>query len=164
MNPTIATASLFAVLLASTVGAQPVMEAGTRVRVWLPDTAPTAASRNLPWSRVGHVESMDARTIVLRIDGGTTDRLSLTNLVQLDSSAGQSTHRMSGAIVGGLLSGAAFVGMVCGFSDGSCAVNGGNVGGFLGYYAIGAIPGVFIGRAVGGRMRGDDRWIVVWRR
>ncbi len=163
MKANLAVIALSGALLATSVGAQPVMATGTRVRAWFPDTAVPRLSRDRLVSQTGGVESMDARAIVLRVDGGTTHRVSLATLVQLDSSAGRSTHRLSGAIVGGLLSGAAFVGMVCGFSSGSCAVDGGNVGGFLGYYAVGAIPGIFFGRAVGGRMQGAERWRIVWK-
>lgn len=46
-----------------------------------------------------------------------------------------------GAVIGGLTTGAAFVGAACAFSDGSCSVSA-NVSGFMVYYAVGAVPGV----------------------
>lgn len=60
-------------------------------------------------------------------------------------------------LIGGLVSGAAFVGLICAFSDGSCAI-GNEVGGFALYYATGAIPGVLVGGSIGSRMCGHEHW------
>ncbi len=144
-----------ALLAASTVlGAQPSPPTGTRVRL-ITGAGVTA---------VGTLVSMDSSAIVTRDDDAHLDTTATASLTCLQVSEGRASRATVGAVVGGLLSGGAFVGMVCGMSSGSCAVNGGNVGGFLGYYAVGAIPGVFIGRAIGGRMRGEESWSEIWRR
>ncbi|MBL0170318.1 MAG: hypothetical protein IPP90_06220 [Gemmatimonadaceae bacterium] len=156
--------ALIAGLLATPLTAQPILSIGTRVRVWMPDSVLPIGMRDGGGIRVGTVSAMDASVLQLRSDATAPLRLPLATLTRLEVSAGRSSHRTAGAVVGGLLSGAAFVGLACGFTDGSCAVNSGNVGGFLAYYAIGAIPGVFIGRAIGGHLTGEERWREVWRK
>lgn len=163
MNATTAAVALIAQMLAAVLPAQPVVATGTRVRLWLPDSVVPAQVADVAGLRIGSVAAMDSATLVLRA-GTATHRVPLASLARLDVSEGRPSHRTAGAVIGGLVSGALFVGAACGFSDGSCDVNSGNVGGFLAYYAIGALPGVFIGRAVGGRMHGEERWREVWRR
>lgn len=157
-------ASVCVAPLGAPMAAQPVLETGTRIRIWLPDSVMPADAADRAGARIGVVARMDASTLVLRVRTSERRAVPLAVLTRIDVSAGRPTHRVAGALLGGVLSGGAFVGMACGFSDGSCAVNSGNIGGFLGYYAVGAIPGVFIGRAIGGRMQGSERWREVWRR
>ena len=148
----------------SSADAQPLLTRGTRVRVSIADGSPEAARTARPTPLTGVVSSMDATALMLVLGEGPERRVPLGALLRIDVSAGRSTRRTAGAIIGGLVSGAVFVGAACGFSDGSCGVNSSNVGGFLAYYAVGAIPGVFIGRSIGGRMQGEERWRELWRR
>lgn len=151
-------------LLAASVRAQPVLPTGSRARLWLRDTTTLPLSHDRVVSRSGVVAVVDGQVILIRLDDGETHRVPLSAVVRADSSTGRSSRRLAGAVFGGVLTGAAFVGSSCWFSDGSCAVNGSNVSGFLVYYAVGAIPGVFIGRAIGGRIQGPERWQTVWTR
>ena len=95
-----------------------------------------------------------------RADSGEC-ALALTTVRQIDISRGRSDHRVLGGIIGGAISGGAFVAAACAFSDGSCDI-GKHVGGFIAYYAVGAIPGVLIGRSIGSRHHGAERWEVRW--
>ncbi|MHB1223949.1 MAG: hypothetical protein ACYC2G_07890 [Gemmatimonadaceae bacterium] len=143
------------------VGAQPVLPAGTRVRVF---TDPLAVFPGMPerGQLTGTVVFSDPSE--LRLDTEPPPRrieLPVAGLRRIDVSRGRPNRRLSGGMIGGLVSGAVFVGAVCAFSDGSCDV-GENVGGFLAYYAVGAVPGVLIGARIGARRRGPERWETVW--
>jgi hypothetical protein len=82
-------------------------------------------------------------------------------VLRVDISRGRPNHRRRGATIGGLVSGSAFVALSCWFSDGSCRV-GDNVGGFLADFAVGAVPGAFVGGALGARQHEPERWQQVW--
>ena len=138
--------------------AQRVLEPGTRVRVAVGGGVPGAGLL------IGTVTTMDATAIGVQMDLGPARSLPLASVLRIDVSRGRGTHRGVGAALGGVLSGAAFVVLACKFSDGSCDVGGSNVGGFMAYYAIGAIPGVFAGASIGGRYPGNERWREHWRR
>ena len=136
----------------ATLSSQPTLPAGTRVRL---------VQQKPPTPLVGTVISWDHSTVRLTSDAGRVIGVQRVDLTSVAVSAGRSDRRVAGMLAGGLLSGAAFVGSVCAFSDGSCAIDG-HLGGFLAYYAVGAIPGVFVGRAVGKRVRGPERWRELW--
>ena len=137
------------------LGAQPPLRPGARVRVRR--AADTAAATPAEW-RIGTVVSSTREALVLR-PAALADSVvvPMSEIRRIDISLGRPSHRTSGAVIGALLSGAAFVGLACAFSDGSCSI-GGNVGGFLGYYAVGAVPGAFVGAALGARHPGRERW------
>ena len=148
-----------ALAVAFPLAAQPSLRPGARIRVRT--TADTLAATPAEW-RVGTVVSSTARALILR-PAPLADSVvvPMTEIRRIDLSLGQPSHRRTGAVIGGLLSGAAFVGLACAFSDGSCRV-GDNVGGFLGYYAVGAVPGALVGGALGARHRGRERWEQVY--
>jgi hypothetical protein len=135
--------------------AQPAVSPGTRIRLALPDSASPV---------IATMVSGDANSLTVTDAARQSRRIPLAELLRVEVSEGRSTHRRAGATVGGLLGGALFATMACGFSDGSCAVSGSTVGGFLVYYAIGAIPGAMYGASVGSRRLGDEQWREVWRR
>ena len=153
--------------LGSPLPAQPPLATGTRLRVLVKDTlvrdgaARTDGAAGGGW-RIGAVVSAVPPTLTLETSPpGRRDAIPLAAVTRIDVSRGRPTRRGRGAVVGGLLSGGAFVGLACAFSDGSCRV-GDDVGGFLLYFATGAIPGVIVGRSVGSRMRGPERWETLW--
>jgi len=148
------------VLLASPAAAQPVFSPGTRVRVLVADSAANHARDATQGWVIGSVVSSPPPALLL---DAKTGRVSYTvgELRQIDVTRGRANKRWMGATIGGLLSGAAFTGAVCGFSSGSCNI-GANVGGFLVYYATGAIPGVIVGGAMGARHVGEERWEQAW--
>jgi surface antigen len=151
--------------VASGANAQPLLDRGTRVRVSIGGGLPETGGRpQATQSLSGLVASMDTAAIVVALGSGMERHVPLQSLLRIEVSAGHGSRRTAGTIVGGLVSGALFVGAACGFSDGSCGVSSSNVGGFLAYYAVGALPGVFIGRAIGARMQGEERWRELWRR
>ena len=157
-----ALAALF-IGLAFPLAAQPTLPVGTRVRVLTRDTL-QGPSRNASrvW-QVGSVASSTPFTVALDLAPSEAPRTrSLADVTRIEVSRGWSTRRRSGMVVGGLVSGAAFVSLACAFSNGSCRV-GDQVGGFLLYYATGAIPGVLVGGAIGSHLRGGERWEQVWR-
>lgn len=157
-----ASATLLLLLAGSPMAAQPSVTAGARVRVLVSDTvaAPEATSR--PRWTVGTVVSSTSSVLVLRTTpSGPQQNVSFAELRRIEVSRGRSNHRWIGATIGGLISGGAFVAAACAFSDGSCSVSD-NVGGFLGYYAVGAIPGAIVGGAIGSRHYGRERWRQIW--
>jgi hypothetical protein len=154
------------IALAATValplGAQPPLRPGARVRVGMTvdSLAATPAASGGWW--VGTVVSTSTRDLVLRPTPlADSVVLSMAEIRRIDLSRGRPSRRWSGAVIGGLLSGGAFAAAACAFSDGSCSVSD-NVGGFLGYYAVGAVPGVLVGGALGSRLRGRERWEQVY--
>ncbi len=153
----------FAILIVmhgATGRAQPPMTPGTRVRI---SVAPPSATEALqPAWRVGRFVSSTPTTFV--IDTGNVQEplgVAIGSIRQIDVSRGRPSRKWTGAVVGGLVSGGAFVALACAFSNGSCNV-GDNVGGFLAYYAAGAIPGAIVGGAIGARHYGAERWQQVW--
>ena len=154
----ISVAATAALLLASALSAQPDIAPGTRVRV-------TVRANVLPGGagqRIGTVTSTSGDAFLVRVERSTdTLRLSYADLTRVEVSLGRKTRKLRGAIIGGLLTGSAFVSMACAFSNGSCDISK-DVGGFLAYYAVGAIPGVIIGTAIGSRLHGPEQWRSVW--
>lgn len=153
----------FAILMVAhgAVGrAQPSMTPGTRVRI---STAPLSAVDAPVLARhVGNFVSSTPATIV--IDTGEVRQpmgIAIGAIRQIDVSRGRPSRKRTGALIGGLVTGGAFVGLACAFSNGSCNV-GDNVGGFLAYYAVGAIPGAIVGGAIGARRYGAERWQQIW--
>jgi len=149
-------------LLSVSIAAQPSLPQGTRVRVF---TTGTPARADEPGNHEAHVGTLVASTPTnIVIDTGSlTHRVTIAvgDVRRIDVSRGASDRRWSGAVIGGLISGGAFVALACAFSDGSCKI-GNNVGGFVAYYAVGAIPGALVGGAIGSRQRGPERWERVW--
>lgn len=132
--------------------AQPTLESGTRLRVTMKDTT----------TQIGRLVSTTPTALTLDVAPSRAVRtIDFADAWRIEISRGWTDRRKSGRVVGGLVSGAAFVGFVCAFSDGSCAI-GDEVGGFLAYYALGAIPGVIIGGKIGAGMRGQERWEPAW--
>lgn len=150
--------AILIVVPGSIVRAQPPMAPGTRVRV---SVAPPGAAEQAPW-RVGRFLSRTPTTFV--VDTGNAREpigIAIGTIRQIDVSRGRPSRRWTGAVIGGLVSGGAFVALACAFSNGSCNV-GDNVGGFLAYYGAGAIPGAIVGGAIGSRHHGAERWRQVW--
>ena len=154
---------------AAPLAAQPSLPRGTRVRVHAADTllGPAVAGAPGDW-RVGTVVASTPATLVFAPAPPASSgpsvapiALSLADVRSIDVSLGRPDRRWTGAAIGGALSGAAFVALACAFSDGSCSV-GDNVGGFVLYYATGAVPGAIVGGVVGGRHHGPERWRQVW--
>ena len=141
-------------------GAQPSMTPGTRVRI---STAPPSAVAAPTLARhVGNFVSSTPATIVIDTgDARQPMEITIGSIRKIDVSRGRPSRKWTGALVGGLVSGGAFVGLACAFSNGSCNV-GDNVGGFLAYYAVGAIPGAIVGGAIGSRHHGAERWQQIW--
>ena len=162
MSRALLTAALL-VLLTPPMTAQPPLRQGTRVRVFTSSDslAPRGNAVSRAWI-AGTVVSSTPEALVLR-PAPLSEPVAVPtrNVLQVDISRGRPNHRWRGATIGGLLSGGAFVALACWFSDGSCNV-GDNVGGFLGYFAVGAIPGAFVGGARGARQQGPERWQQVW--
>ena len=123
--------------------------------------APGGEAESATRGYVGILKSSNQAGVV--VDTGTSQPvlLPLNTVRQIDVSRGRSDRRVLGAILGGAISGTAFVAAACAFSDGSCDV-GNHVGGFIAYYAVGAIPGIFVGRSIGSRHHGAERWEVGW--
>lgn len=161
MSRTGAVAALL-LLVSVSITAQPSLPQGTRVRVF---TAGTPARADEPGNNEAHVRTLAASTpgnIVIDT-GSSTHRVTIAvgDVRRIDVSRGASDRKWSGAVIGGLISGGAFVALACAFSNGSCKI-GNNVGGFVAYYAVGAIPGALVGGAIGSRQRGPERWERVW--
>ena len=135
---------------------------GTRVRVTtLPSLAVDTSGRQLV-RHVGRVVSSTPTDFEFVSESSRWTRvLAFSQVSQLDVSAGRKSRALAGGVLGGLLSGGAFVGTACAFSSGSCDI-GSNAGGFLGYYAVGAIPGAIVGAVVGRRLHGAERWRTLW--
>jgi hypothetical protein len=136
------------------------MTPGTRVRISI--APPSAAEPLHPAWRVGRFVSSTPTTLV--IDTGNVQEpmgVAIGSIRQVDVSRGRPNRKWTGAAVGGLVSGGAFVALACAFSNGSCNV-GDNIGGFLAYYAAGAIPGAIVGGAIGARHYGAERWQQIW--
>ena len=153
-------AVLLLLILTTPVGAQLAISPGTRIRVRAADSAtsqPGDAARG--WV-IGTVVANPPPALVLAA-GPVRVSYDMNEVRQVDVSRGRPNRRWRGAILGGLLSGAAFTGAVCAFSSGSCDISE-DVGGFLAYYVIGAIPGAIIGGAIGARHVGKERWERVW--
>ena len=146
-------------LFAGMAVAQPSLAPGTRVRVSIVPTSGVAAEAPV---HVGTFVSSTPAAIV--INTGTPPSpttFAIGTIRQIDVSRGRPDRKWTGVVLGGLLSGGAFVALVCGFSNGSCNV-GDNVGGFVAYYAVGAIPGAIVGGAIGSRHYGAERWQQIW--
>lgn len=150
------------VLHAPPAGAQPVLPAGTRARVVMVDSTSATSGARGRGVLTGTVVSSDS-TVLLLETAPPPRRIALAvaGLQRIDVSRGRPNRRAMGAVIGGLISGAAFVGAACAFSDGSCDVRG-DLGGFLAYYAVGALPGALVGDRVGARRPGPERWKTVW--
>lgn len=150
--------AMFPATLAGTAAAQP-LAIGGRVRMQAIDSAGVGA-------RVvaGTVLALPPGYVTLQPHiGQSSIDIPLGSIRQVDVSRGFGNHRRGGMLVGGLISGTAFVGLACAFSNGSCSI-GDNVGGFAAYYAVGAIHGAIVGGMIGARRRGAERWETVWRR
>lgn len=150
-------------LLTESVTAQPSMAVGTRVRILARDTAEARRQTGITWYAGTVVAGPPGAMTVQLAPGQPTLVMALADVTQIDVSRGKGNRRWRGMIVGGLLSGAAFTGSVCAFSNGSCSV-GSNVGGFSAYFVVGSLPGVLVGGSIGARMVGHERWETVWRR
>ena len=152
----------FAILIvvhATTGRAQPSITPGTRVRISI--APPAAVEAMQPAWRVGRFVSRTPTTFVIDTGVHPPIEIAIGTIRQIDVSRGRPNRKWTGAVLGGLLSGGAFVALACGFSNGSCNI-GDNVGGFIAYYAVGAIPGAIVGGAIGSRHRGAERWQRVW--
>lgn len=141
----VGTALLLLLLSARSLAGQPPLAEGARVRLTVlpPATSPVIG--------------------VIRRDQAPWLGVAPSALQRIDVSAGYRTHKWSGAAIGGVLTSVAFVQLACALSNGSCDP-GQDVGGFLAYAAVGAIPGALVGGAIGSRLRGTERWRVVWTR
>lgn len=147
-------------LVGAPAAAQFTLAPGARVRVLPADSvAIHVGDRARGWV-VGTLVSSPPPALVLETPSGQL-RYTVDAFRQVEASRGRADRRTAWAIVGGVLSGAAFTGAVCAFSDGSCRI-GSHLGGFLAYYAVGAIPGAIVGGALGSRRVGDERWSRVW--
>lgn len=147
-------------LLSHPLSAQPALDRGSRVRVYSADPA-AAALRQALIGRV--VRSMPDSLSLVTDPPAREVSLPSQSLSRIDVSVGRATHALAGGVIGGLVTGGGFVALACAFSSGSCRV-GNQVGGFIGYYAVGAIPGVVVGAMVGSRMQGPERWRTIWTR
>lgn len=153
----------FAILIVvhgATGRAQPPVTPGTRVRISV--APPSAVEALQPARRVGRFVSSTPTTFVIDTGNGQEPiAIAIGAIRQIDVSRGRASHKWTGVAVGGLVSGGAFVGLACAFSNGSCNV-GDDIGGFLAYYAVGAIPGAIVGGAIGSRHYGGERWQQIW--
>lgn len=153
--------ALAALLSSFPVYAQPTLNPGVRVRVYRSDSAVSSALRE---ALTGRVSRSTPNTLLLVADpSGLEVSISPRSLLRIDLSAGRGTHAVAGGVIGGLISGGGFVALACAFSNGSCRI-GNRLGGFLAYYAVGAIPGAVVGVAVGSRMHTPERWRTIWVR
>jgi hypothetical protein len=144
------------------LAAQPPLAPGARVRVFAADSLLANPPRAARGWRLGTVAAVTPRTLLLETAAPASRiSLELAEVTRVDVSRGRGNRRWAGAVTGGLLTGGAFVGLACAFGNGSCRP-GDDVGGFLVYYAVGAIPGALAGGALGARMRGAERWRRVW--
>ena len=139
--------------------AQPSITPGTRVRISI--APPVAVEATQPAWRVGRFVSRTPTTFAIDTGAQQPIGIAIGAIRQIDVSRGRPNRKWTGAVLGGLLSGGAFVALACGFSNGSCNV-GDNVGGFIAYYAVGAIPGAVGGGAIGARHYGAERWQQIW--
>lgn len=143
------------------VAAQPTLDPGSRVRIYWADTGAVSA---LPQALIGRVSHRTPSALSVVPDRSALEvSVPLPSLLRIDVSAGRGTHAVAGGIIGGLISGGGFVALACAFANGSCRV-GNQLGGFLAYYAAGAIPGAIVGVAVGSRIPGPERWRPSWVR
>jgi hypothetical protein len=134
--------------------AQALIAVGTEVRV-----TTTAGDCAAPTPCIGRwATSTPDSTVLDEVRARGRVALARATVTRLEVGE-RSRQRWTGALIGGALTAAAFVSLACSLSNGSCDVNSGNVGGFVGYVAVGALPGALIGGAIGQRIRGD----VVWR-
>ena len=153
--------ALAVLLISLPLRAQPTLNPGVRVRVYSSDSAVSSVLRE---ALTGRVSRSTPSTLLLVADpSGTEVSLPSHSLLRIDVSAGRGTHAVAGGVIGGLISGAGFVGLACAFSNGSCRIDN-HVGGFLAYYAVGAIPGAVVGVAMGSRMHTPERWRTIWVR
>ena len=148
-------------LISLPLRAQPTLNPGVRVRVYSSDSALSSALRE---ARTGRVSRSTPGSLLLVVDdSGLEVSLPSHSLLRIDLSAGRGTHAVAGGVIGGLISGGGFVALACAFSNGSCRIDN-HIGGFLAYYATGAIPGALVGVAVGSRMHTPERWRTIWVR
>jgi hypothetical protein len=156
-------ALFLALAIAVVLGAQPVIPAGTRVRVWAPDTILGNPAASATGWRIGIVAASSPEHLSLRPDGErAAANLPWVALVRVESSLGATSRWRAGALIGGVITGAGFVSLACAMSSGSCAVSGDNAGGFVLYFLTGAIPGALVGAGIGSRFRDDERWDPLW--
>jgi hypothetical protein len=150
-------------LLAAPIAAQPPLTQGTRVRVFARADSLTrpAGAVSRGWIAGTVVSSTPEALVLSPAPLSEPVVLPTQDVLRIDVSRGRPNHKWRGATIGGLLSGSAFVALSCWFSDGSCNV-GENVGGFLAYFAVGAVPGAVVGGARGARQQGPERWQQVW--
>ena len=141
--------------------AQPTLPQGARVRVLVTNSSPAPSSVSAPQAYVGTLRSTGESRVVIDTGSGAPIALALGSIRRIDVSRGRPNRRLIGSIIGGAISGGIFVAAACAFSDGSCDI-GSHVGGFVAYYAVGAIPGVFIGGAIGSHHYGAERWREAW--
>lgn len=138
------TALLLLLGFARAAEGQPLLADGTRIRVTLRSTSTPVIGRvhrgDPPW---------------LGVDSSAMQRV--------DVSRGYRSRKWMGAGVGGAISSAAFISLACALSNGSCDPRQ-DVGGFLAYVVVGAVPGALLGGAIGAHVRGDEQWRVVWTR
>ena len=152
----------FAILIVvhgATGRAQPSITPGARVRISV--APPVAVDAMQPAWRVGRFVSRTATTFVIDTGVQQPIGIGIGAIRRIDVSRGRPNRKWTGAVLGGLVSGGAFVALACGFSNGSCNV-GDNVGGFIAYYAVGASPGALVGGAIGARHYGAERWQQIW--
>lgn len=153
--------ALPALLISLPLRAQPTLNPGVRVRVYSSDSAVSSALRE---ALTGRVSRSTPSSLLLVTDySGLEVSVPSQSLLRIDLSAGHGTHALAGGVIGGLISGGGFVALACAFSNGSCRISN-HVGGFLAYYAVGAIPGAVVGVAVGSRKHTAERWRTIWVR
>lgn len=141
--------------------AQPTLDPGTRVRIYSADSIAASALRQ---ARIGRVSRSTPSALSLIPDQSALEvSVPSQSLVRIDVSAGRGTHAVAGGVIGGLITGGGFVALACAFANGSCRISN-QVGGFLAYYAVGAIPGAVVGAVLGSRMQGPERWRTIWVR
>ncbi len=144
--------SMVVSMRATSLPAQSPVAVGTRVRVFF------RASNASPV--IGVVQRQDADALRMIVSARDTV-FPFAQLQRIEISGGRSNHRWRGAAIGGAISSLAFVEMACAMSNGSCSP-GQDIGGFLVYAAVGAVPGALVGGYVGARMTGEERWRAVW--
>lgn len=154
-------AGLSVALTALPCAAQPNAPDGARVRVFVAPTTEGGNAASALQTYIGVLKSRGPGVVVVDTGSAQSMSIALSSVRQIDVSRGRPNRRLIGSVIGGVITGGVFVAAACAFSDGSCTIRG-HVGGFIAYYAVGAIPGVLIGASIGSRRQGPERWEEAW--